>query len=65
MYPLSKSKFMTNLLSQQPYQFIPSRTDFNKPIKIDERPNDFMKRSLSQGILHPLPQNPEKTSPNA
>jgi hypothetical protein len=49
---------MTNLLSQQPYQVMPSRGDFNKPIKVYERPNDFMKRSLSQYTLQSLPQNP-------
>ena len=46
-------------------QVMPSRQDFNKPVKLYERPNDFMKRSMSLAYIKPsLPTNPEKTSPS-
>lgn len=38
---------MTNLLAKQPQQQLPSKTDLTRPIKINERVPDSIRRSFS------------------
>jgi hypothetical protein len=57
--PHSNSRFMTNLLTKQPQQILPAKTDFTAPIKISTRATDSLARSNSE-MLRPLPAlNPE------
>lgn len=50
---------MTNLLTKQPQQMMPSKADFTAAIKINTRATDSLTRSNSE-MLRPLPAlNPE------
>lgn len=58
----SNSRFITNLLTKQPQQILPAKTDFTAPVKINTRATDTLLRSNSE-MLRPLPAlNPEQST---
>lgn len=55
-----KSHYVTNLLTKQQSQFVPSKYDYTSRIKINDRDSNFLTRSNSE-ILRVAPQmNPLK-----